>query len=402
MEEFISFINKKSILRLLKSNTAKYDVLLSNGWDRISYNILRGLSKEGLRVAFGTDNFRGMGYYSKYASAKFLHHNYKKSEELFISDILFALNNYNPKVYIPTGEEIFAVSRNRKKIEQTGVKLPVSNIQILESLNNKTFSFRVAERAGIPIPLTIVPTNKEDIYSFILQERLPVIIKKDWSRSAQDVIKITENNIGNIDKIISDHKLSFGNFILQKFIEGSTYGVSLLMNHGDLRAKFIHKRLRERIISGGPSTLRVSVKNQLLEEYAVELLSSVKFHGVAMIEFKYDERTKQGSFIEANPRFWGSVGLAINSGVNFPYLLYKMAFEGDVEPVLNYNEGIVTEWWLGDKLALLSNILSANSRMPNLSTKKKADYFDDFYKDDPLPFFAWIFLLIRRKFIKLK
>lgn len=402
MEEFISFINKKYILRLLKSNTAKYDVLLSNGWDRISYNILRGLSKEGLRVAFGTDNFRGMGYYSKYASAKLIHHNYKKSEELFIVDLLSAINTYNPKVYMPTGEEIFTVSRNRKKIEQTGVKLPVSDIQILESLNNKTLSLRVAEKAGIPVPLSIVPKNMDDIHSFIRQEKLPVIIKKDWSRASQDVIKITEENLKNIDRIISDHKLSFGNFILQKFVEGTTYGVSLMMNQGDLRAKFAHKRLRERIITGGPSTLRVSVKNQLLEEYAVKLLSSVKFYGVAMIEFKYDERTKKGWFIEANPRFWGSVGLAINSGVNFPYLLYKMAVEGDVEPINNYEEGIVTEWWLGDKLALLKNYLSSNRKVRNTSYKKKVDYFDDFYKDDPFPFFAWIFLLLRRKFVKLK
>ncbi len=252
------------------------------------------------------------------------------------------------------------------------------------------------------MPLSIVPRNMDEIHSFIRQEKLPVIIKKDWSRAAQHVIKITEKNIKNIDRILSDHKLSFGNFIVQKFVEGTTNGVSLLMNQGDLRAKFTHKRLRERIITGGPSTLRVSVNNQLLEEYALRLLSSVKFHGVAMIEFKYDERTKQGWFIEANPRFWGSVGLAINSGVNFPYLLYKMAVEGDVEPVNNYEQGIVTEWWLGDKLVLLKNHFSTKGKLRDSSYKKKVDYFDDFYKDDPLPFFAWIFLLLRRKFVKLK
>ncbi|WP_337866665.1 ATP-grasp domain-containing protein [Ignavibacterium sp.] len=386
----------------MESNKDKYDVLLSNGWDRISYNILRGLSKENLKVAFGTDNYFGMGYFSKYAAAKFIHHNYKKSEELFIADIISAINNYYPDVYIPTGEEIFAVSRNKKKIEQTGVKLPVSDIQTLETLNNKTISFKIAEKAGIPVPLSIVPRNMDEIHSFIRQEKLPVIIKKDWSRAAQHVIKITEENFKNINRILSDHKLSFGNFIVQKFVEGTTYGVSLLMNQGDLRAKFTHKRLRERIITGGPSTLRVSVNNQLLEEYALRLLSSVKFHGVAMIEFKYDERTKQGWFIEANPRFWGSVGLAINSGVNFPYLLYKMAVEGDVEPVNNYEQGIVTEWWLGDKLVLLKNHFSTKGKLRDSSYKKKVDYFDDFYKDDPLPFFAWMFLLLRRKFVKLK
>ena len=32
--------------------------------------------------------------------------------------------------------------------------------------------------------------------------------------------------------------------------------------------------------------------------------------------------------IEVNPRFWGSLALAIYAGIDFPYLLYKLAMEG--------------------------------------------------------------------------
>lgn len=174
------------------------------------------------------------------------------------------------------------------------------------------------------------------------------------------------------------------------------------MNKGEPKAIFTHKRIRERIRTGGPSTLRISSKNEKLEEYAARLLSSVKFHGVAMIEFKYDEKYNNAWFIECNPRFWGSVGLPINSGVNFPYLLYRMAVDGDIETVRNYKEGVVVEWWLGDKLAQLRNFLSLNGSSKIKLNSKNIDYFDDFYKDDPIPFFAWIYLLVRRKLVKLK
>ncbi len=43
-------------------NMNNIDVMLTNGWDRIAYNVLRGLAKEGLKVTFGTDNYLGMGY----------------------------------------------------------------------------------------------------------------------------------------------------------------------------------------------------------------------------------------------------------------------------------------------------------------------------------------------------
>ncbi|WP_290664458.1 ATP-grasp domain-containing protein [Ignavibacterium sp.] len=378
------------------------DVLLTNGWDRIAYNILRGLASEGLKAAFGTDNYLGMGYYSKYASEKFVHHNYKKSEALFVSDLISIINKYSPKVYIPTGEEIFAVSRNYDSLSKTGIIIPVSDIKTLEALNNKIFSFRIAESAGLPVPQTIIPSSLTDIDNFIKEYGLPVIVKRGWSRSAQGVCIIDKNNVSDIQNLIHKQNLEFGKFILQKFVHGKTYGVSILMNRGKPRAMFTHKRLRERIASGGPSTVRISTRNPLLENYATKLLESVSFHGVAMIEFKFDEQSGNSWFIECNPRFWGSVGLAINSGVNFPYLLYKMALDGDIEPVMNYKEGVVAEWWLGDKITMFKNFLSLNGKTRFSSFDKGIDFFDDFYKDDPIPFFAWIYLLARRKLVKLR
>jgi predicted ATP-grasp superfamily ATP-dependent carboligase len=377
--------------------------MLTNAWDRIGYNVLRGLASKGLKVALGTDNHLGMGYFSRYCSVKFIHSNYKLSEKNFIDDIVNAIQKFHPSVYIPTGEEIFTVSRNLGCFKNLNIKIPVSDIDTLEKLNNKIYSHEISTKIKIPVPDTIVPQSFEDIINFIEHYGKQTVIKKGWSRSAQGVFFLNGNeNKKVIKKIISDNRLEFGKFIIQTKVNGETYGVSVLMKHGEPRAIFTHKRLRERIKSGGPSTLRVSTKNQLLEEYAVKLLSSVKFHGVAMIEFKYDERTKQGWFIEVNPRFWGSVGLAINSGVNFPYLLYKMAIDGDVDPVFNYQEGIKAKWLLGDISAITKNTFSGHSISEFKKLFNEADIYDDYYKDDKLPFYAWIYLLLRRKLVKLK
>jgi predicted ATP-grasp superfamily ATP-dependent carboligase len=381
----------------------KIDVLITNAWDRIGYNVLRGLASKGLSVALGTDNYLGMAYYSHYSTAKFIHSNYKLSEKIFIQDVTNAIQKFQASVYIPTGEEVFAVSRNIEQFKNLNVKIPVSDINTLEKLNNKVYSYEIAKSAEVPVSDTIVPQSSEEIIDFIKQSGKRAVIKKGWSRSAQGVFFLSGNeNVKDIKKIILDNKFDFGKFIIQSYVSGETYGVSLLMNQGEPRAIFTHKRLRERIKSGGPSTLRVSTKNQLLEEYAVRLLSSVKFHGVAMIEFKYDEKTKQGWFIEVNPRFWGSVGLAINSGVNFPYLLYKMAIDGDVEPVLAYKKGLKAKWLLGDIGAVTKNIFSGNIFTDFKELFNGADIYDDYYKDDKLPFYAWIYLLFRRKVIKLK
>lgn len=68
-----------------------------------------------------------------------------------------------------------------------------------------------------------------------------------------------------------------------------------------------------------------------------------------MVEFK--RRTTDGTFVlmEINPKFWGSLDLAIYAGVDFPYLLYRMALDGDIEPVTDYRIGARFHWPLPDE-----------------------------------------------------
>jgi len=379
------------------------DVILTNGWDRIGYNVLRGLAKENLKVAFGTDSNSGMGRYSHLKSRHFIHSDYSKEPQQFIGDLKQAIIDFHPKVYIPTGEEAYLVSQHLDELIKLNVKIPISSFETLNKLNDKSISHKTALNIDVPHPKTITPKDVFDIINFGKDYGYPLVLKVNLSNSAKGVYFISKSAVEkNFNQFIEKHSLEFGNFIVQQFVNGSGYGVSLLMNHGIPRAIFTHKKLRERIPTGGPSTLRISAKNPLLEEYARSLLKSVDFHGVAMVEFKYDEEKKQGWFIEVNPRFWGSVGLAINSGVNFPYLLYKMALDGDVEETRDYQVGVKCKWLLGDLSAALKEIYSQKNLHTLKNIFNEADYYDDFYRDDPLPFFAWLFLLAKRKFNSVK
>jgi hypothetical protein len=47
------------------------------------------------------------------------------------------------------------------------------------------------------------------------------------------------------------------------------------------------------------------------------------WHGVAMVEFKIDRRDQLPKLMEINGRFWGSLQLAIDAGVDFPAILLQ-------------------------------------------------------------------------------
>ena len=86
------------------------------------------------------------------------------------------------------------------------------------------------------------------------------------------------------------------------------------------------------------------------------MLRSLKWHGVAMVEFKKDERDNEFKLMEINPKFWGSLALSIRCGVDFPYLAAQMAYTGDIKKAGAYKTGVRYRWLFpDDTLHLLSN-----------------------------------------------
>ena len=148
--------------------------------------------------------------------------------------------------------------------------------------------------------------------------------------------------------------------LVQEYIPpgGDAYGVSVLLDKSsEVKALFVHRRLREYPVTGGPSTLRVSMLKPEIANLGIRMLKALGWYGVAMVEFKVDPRDNTPKLMEVNPRFWGSLPLAILAGVDFPYLLYQVALEGDVEPVLKYQSEVKCRWLLpGDLLNFLSNL----------------------------------------------
>ncbi len=73
-----------------------------------------------------------------------------------------------------------------------------------------------------------------------------------------------------------------------------------------------------------------------------------------MVEFKFDETRKQYFIIEVNPRYWGSLPLAVYSGVNFPVLHALSALERRYDPVLGYRTGVKIRFFDRDIKAIMS------------------------------------------------
>lgn len=238
---------------------------------------------------------------------------------------------------------------------------------------DKTQTIKIAEEQGIPCPRTFLFENIGDLREVAKNFKYPVVIKPKtkvvWIKERAITLKVTNKNYAyNFNDLIEKYAKITSQFngfdippdlfLIQEFVEGDGYGVEVLMYNSELKALFMHKRLREYPISGGASTLRVSVRNEKLKNYAVDLLKAMGWEGVAMVEFKLDEKSGDVWFIEVNGRFWGSLQLAISSGVDFPYLLYKSLMDGNAESYDSYVEGVMQKWLIpGDLLWFFASLM---------------------------------------------
>lgn len=361
--------------------------LVTYCWNRVGYNVLRSLAKKRVPVIVGDASKLAMARFSRYGDGFFQYPSFYKDPASFVDTLVQQIKNDHSRVYLPVHEEIFIAAKYREQLEQHGFIVPVADFGVLEQLHKKECLFDVCQKYGIPTPEIHRITSLDNLPEIFSSMEYPLVIKDNQTNSAKGVHYI--HNRYGAEAIYSKLCESKNQYpFIQQHVKGDGYGVSILMNHGEVRAVFAHKRLREKTYTGGTSTVRISVREPMLEEYAIALLSKVKFHGVAMVEFKYDKKSNNAMVIDVNPRFWGSLSLAIHSGVDFPYLLYKMATDGDVNPIMDYKLGVKVKWLLGDALSLMSEVVHTKQLISPIKgfLSGNVDGYDDFFLDDPVPF----------------
>ena len=206
---------------------------------------------------------------------------------------------------------------------------------------------------NIQCPQTYFYDELDEIVSAVHQ--YPVVVKPSKRHGVGIAIC---NSVSELKEKYIEMSNKFGTCIVQDFIpNGGEFGVyTMFSNDSKPIALTVQKRLQTYNSYGGVSTLRETVKNENLVQIAFDLLKVLNWSGVAMVEFRIDTRDGIPKLMEINPRFWGSLPLSICSGVDFPYLLYKLIMDEDQFPIIDYNEGVQCRWLIGNLLKVFQDV----------------------------------------------
>jgi len=376
------------------------------------WNILKKLADDGFAVNGGHYTPDAPGLHSNRVldkSRNLIYPNPKKDEKGFVEAVIGHLAQYKFDIVLPVNAaEMMALARYRNEVTKYSL-FPFENYYKLLLLHDKKYFFEllagilsehylpkswsigdqtppitdILDKAGVALtpfhPMANFKTA-EHFINAIPGIVYPVIVKTRRATSAVGVYRVKDET----ELRRACEKLGNEDIIIQENLTGRGVGISSIRwDQPEMMHHFGHKRVREYPISGGASTSREpwNCDDHPLTESITTLLDRLDWHGVVMFEFKEivsQEGQETYRFLEANPRFWGSVPLAMANGVNFPVLLCRAALGMEIPPVVN-KKNVRARILFSDTLSLVLNVLKGRRVGYNLR-----DYFNfrHLYLDD--------------------
>jgi predicted ATP-grasp superfamily ATP-dependent carboligase len=243
---------------------------------------------------------------------------------------------------------------SRDAWERAGIIVGCAPLEILRRAFDKRETLRQAEAAGVRVPLTIAPASLTEARAAGAQVGFPCVIKPRFShawtgdRFLPDLGCAYAATATDLDRAVLSRRQDDRWPLVQAYVPGRGKGVFALCDRGRVLAWFAHERLRDVRPSGSGSSLRRSIPlPSRLRAPAERLLAAMEWHGPAMVEFREVEG-EEPVLMEVNGRFWTSLQLAIEAGVDFPALWLSVLRGDPIERPEPYAEGVTVRWLWGD------------------------------------------------------
>ncbi len=377
-------------------------VLVLDGNENQAVAATRALAGAGHRVWVGSETSWSKAGWSRACSAAFRYAPPDVDAPSFVASIADTSRRAGGGLVLPMTERTtLPLSAARDELMAVGATLILPPHETVLRAFDKQHTTALARALGIDVPATAPIAGDADLAAAAAL-RFPLVLKPRSSEEMRGgVVRTTGGPVYVRDR--SQLRGAWSGLarrcaaaLAQEFVDGEGRGYFALMRHGELRAEFAHRRIRDVRPTGSGSAVRESVRpSPLLREAALAILRQLQWHGVAMVEFRV-RPDGTPTFLEVNGRFWNSLALAIYAGVNFPALLAALADGGDSPAPPAYRVGVRCRWLLGDLRHLVEVWRGAPAGYPGrfpgrLATLKqvltptRGMYHDNFSWRDPLP-----------------
>lgn len=324
--------------RLSKTEVPGYSAgepapVLLLGMSATGLGALRLLGHAGVTCCGVDDHGRTPAYWSRYCRRGIC-----LPSGAIDDDILKVLDSFSarapiPPVLLPTSDRFAHLVSSRRAQLSPRYQLLLPDHALIEDLLDKQRFVQCAQAGGATVPRSVMLRGLAELPSIARHLGLPIIVKpaskehRDRSGIPKVILLEREEEIAaTLDRYAACNGVPF---LAQDYIPGDDrqhLSVAVCLDRrAEVVATFTARKRRQGNLGAGVGTYVERFQDAEAEQIAATLLRSLKYVGVAEVEFKRHAHTGRLYVIEVNPRVWTQVTLPGACGLNFPLMFYCLA-----------------------------------------------------------------------------
>ncbi len=288
---------------------------------------------------------------------------------------------------------VIFISKHRQELsEHFKMTLPQGNMA--GELVSKQYQYAEALKVGMDMPSSYYPSTLEELEAIKDSIHYPALIKPYLSYvfvsrfNRKGFVANSPQELVSIFKQLLPSNLQV---MVESFVPGPVTNLfemeAYVGQRGMILASLIRQKLRQLPEDFGLGTLFRTVHNEEVRMLGSKFLESIKYKGIANIEFKLDDSDGKYKMIEINLRSSLPNFQATHAGVNLPLIQYLDLTNQPLPPQPDYEDGVT---WLDTSRDILAyrSLKNRASPMAFIQSWLGANCYAYYSWDDPVPAIA--------------
>lgn len=271
-------------------------------------------------------------------------------DDNYISTLMSIVQKHNISAIISLNDlELPVMSKYKSLLESTGVKVIVSNEEVIDIAFDKIKTFNFIKKIGLQTPITF--SNLEMVKNAIIKGTLnfPLVVKPRWGSASIGIdfpetmeeldlsfklqqLKLKKSILNTASSTDFDNAI-----IIQEKLDGREFGIDILNDfNGNYIGTFAKEKLKMR---SGETDKAVSVIDSKLERVGETISQNLKHIG--NLDCDVFVSNDNIYVLELNPRFGGGYPFTHEAGAHISAMYIEwLNGESNVLQFNNYKDGL--------------------------------------------------------------
>jgi D-aspartate ligase len=291
------------------SNTDTPVVILSSKIGAIT--IMRSLGRYGVDLYSTDASASSPVFSSKYCKKKYVHEFDETKLEEYLEFVLNIGKEIGKKsLLIQTSDNMAVFIALYTEQLSEYFLFPKNDVEFIKRIMSKQGMYSIALENNIPTPVTLFPSNFDDVLDYCKDGKFPLMLKGIYGDKLQARTGIKMVVVNNSDELIENYKLledpEEPNLMLQEFIPGDDDQVFIFNGYFDENseclAAFTGYKVRQYPIHVGAASLGECKWNQEVADLTIKFMKDIGYTGILDIGYRLDPRDGKYKVLDINPR----------------------------------------------------------------------------------------------------